>query len=313
MPFVAAPWVAEPFVATSLDGLTWASVPIPTARTFIAGIYVGSTIILNDQQGNYVVSTDDGATFADAGTMLDTSLNPIGAYGFYGGVFYAISEMGAIATSPDGLAWTWLSTTIPWLLSTYLQPSVIAVGDDGTLVVGSSANYQASGFVYVSKDLGATWSSVNLFPTNNWQVTVGYGGGVYVAVAQWQGMPSCIATSVDAVTWVSNTTDALVNGPQFPSFDPLVGRWVCACEGGNMFTAPASATHWTETASGYGVWTDSSDGVYLVVGGPADQAYRSTDGVNWSLVNLPATGNIWNIVIGHKGAVAASDVMAMLV
>lgn len=307
MPFVAAPYNSEAFVATSPDGLTWTSVAIPSSLRLESGIYVNSTIILNDSSGITLISTDDGASFRSVGAVQDSNGNTIVAYGEIDGTIYGITSVGTIATTTTGSSWTWLSSSVPVVSTTYLSTAPLGINGN-TITVGGTG-----GYVYTSRDAGSTWVANQVFGAAPWDAMTAFGNGVFVATEQYQNHGYTLATSSDGLTWTLNSSAALeAAGPEYPVYDATTATWVCAVEGGNMFYSTDNATTWTQTASGYGIWTDASSGVFVVVGGPTDGGYRSTDGITWSLVTLPTTGTYWNVVLGkHLSASSAKIVMVI--
>jgi hypothetical protein len=157
------------------------------------------------------------------------------------GTFAAMSEGGAILTSPDGVTWTSRNPGIEVNLRgvTYGNGSFVVVGGGGTILTSPD---------------GITWTSRNPgIPVNLHGVT--YGNGSFVAV----GGGGTILTSPDGITWISRnpeTTLDLVEVTYGNGSFVAVGDSPATADGKARDTSPCSLP-----ASTIGVLLTSLDGV----------------------------------------------------
>ncbi|MBK9502653.1 MAG: hypothetical protein IPO06_25375 [Leptospiraceae bacterium] len=150
------------------------------------------------------------------------------------GVFVAVGNGTAVATSPDGITWT--DRTMPssalWWSVTYGNGVFVAVAGGTSLSTAAAT----------SPD-GITWTSRTL-PNSLYWNSVTFGNGVFVAVAT---LNSVAATSPDGITWTARL--------QVTTWFSAAGGWLSGRRHPRTWTArtlPVSTT-WTPVTYGNGI------------------------------------------------------------
>ncbi len=252
------------------------------------GGWVGQTGTLSPTQATAISTYLMQTTTAPASSWIGI------AYG--AGKFVAIanttSTTAGIATSPDGVTWTFITSstiTSSWRSITYCGGLFFAL-------LGTTA---ANTRIYTSPD-GITWTlQTTATPSGTWE-SVTYGNGVYVAVASSPTTTTSIAYSSDGITWNFATTTA-----------PGGSGWYSVTYGNGVFVAVALTTSttlgiatspdgitWTfrtTTAPGGSGWRRVTYGngrfvaVALTTSTTAGIAY-SNDGTTWTYDTTTAPG-----------------------
>ncbi len=149
-----APFGASGFVAVgcngdvrvSQDGKNWpATKPLDIYQPDLYGVATqGSEIVAVGAGGAVWISGNGGGTWATT-HVGSANLNAV-AYG--DGLFVAVGNGGVLATSPDGYAWTTRASGTAQNLrgvavasSGTLRGTLVAVGDNGTILQGSVCSY----------------------------------------------------------------------------------------------------------------------------------------------------------------------------
>lgn len=155
------------YAAISTDGKGWRRTSLPVSRGWCAVEWNGSVFCAI--AGN--VATDKCATSPDGITWTERTMSSTHAWSeiaWDGTAFCAtVADSTVAAVSADGV--TWSDVTLP----SESHGGICSI--DNTLLV-SPKRYQASDFVSISADQGATWSQVAIsgLNTNN-----GYSFGVF--------------------------------------------------------------------------------------------------------------------------------------
>jgi len=222
------------------------------------------------------------------------------------GVFVAVGNGTAVATSPDGITWT--DRTMPssalWWSVTYGNGVFVAVAGGTSLSTAAAT----------SPD-GITWTSRTL-PNSLYWNSVTFGNGVFVAVAT---LNSVAATSPDGITW---TARVLPSSTTWFSVSFGNGGFV-AVSGGNAVstiaaTSPDGITWTARTLPVSTTWTPVTygNGIFVTVAKNTNIAATSPDGITWTARTLPSSspwvslkyGN--GIFVAVSGATVSSDVAA---
>jgi hypothetical protein len=197
------------------------------------------------------------------------------AYG--NGKFVVISESSPGAYSTDGINWT--AMTMP-------AGTWRGVAYGGGKFIAANANLAGA----YSFD-GINWLSGTMLE-KNWQV-IAYGDGRFVAIAGRIGGNNppndVLATSTDGSNW---TIVMELSTPFWTFLGYGDGKFVAAVLG-MLVVFTTDGVDWTETTAK----TESEtpliaaevaygDGVFVSVS--TDSAGRSTDGINWSAMTMPA-------------------------
>jgi hypothetical protein len=216
---------------TSADGVTWSSVSTVAATggkllgRFVAGAaapvaiglqcpgagqpctFAGVTLASDTAQWtalHWVASTPAFGTPLQRGPGYGFQMNAVAA-GNNAEVMVgsAVSFQGptpigpAVATSTDGLTWTW--RVLAGAQPSGSAMSGVAAGGHGFIAVGTGPTVQPA--VWISAD-GSSWEQVSTAtaPTKGELDDVAAGGGVYVAVGR-DGTSAAAWVSTDGLTW----------------------------------------------------------------------------------------------------------------
>jgi hypothetical protein len=189
---------------------------------------------------------------------------------YLGNSWVLLNTLGNVYRSPNGIDWT-------------------AAGSSGTLTY--DYNFKVNGRVYVSNGLKYTADGYNWYAVTgvgSAPFAVSYANGIYL-------MSYSAATgkrSTDGVTWTSTNlttqySNAYAIGNLFYRISPVSYGSSDYLE---RYVTSTDALTWKTVDYLYPVCKNTS-GVYLVNSpSSVNFAYRSTDGITWSSVTLPATG-----------------------
>jgi hypothetical protein len=243
-----------------------------------------------------------------AGTYQANSYYPMGIK--IGGVYTQTSQdttslitvnsaQSSLELLNKTLGLVWSSQNIPviteWRSVTY--------GNGKYVAVGSTTDKAA-----ISTD-GITWTTSNLPVSAAWR-SITYNNGVFVAIAT----TTIAATSPDGVTWTARVI-------------PNAANWVQVTYGDNKFVAVSSTNAvaaystnngetWTAFTLPVGLTPSSISygaGIFLVVSSNSigTQYATSTDGITWTLRNLP-TNALGFSYYGLNSIIYANGVFAAL-
>ncbi len=247
--------------ATSPDGITWTSQPIP-AGSWTSVTYGNNQFVAVG--ANQAATSPDGINWT---AQFGIPVQAWSSVAFGNNIYFAVSSANVTTgvSSPDGIIWTSRSLGGPldnWFVVAYGVPGFIAIGGipgnssslDGigwtginTLAAAgtgwTSAAYGNGIFIAVagntsisaiSPDGGTTWSYANSIPLGNW-TSVTFGNGVFVAVATGGTLA---ATSPNGTVWTPQTL-------------PFNTSWVSVTWGNGIFAAIANNLPAQNAAASY--------------------------------------------------------------
>ena len=297
--------------ATSLDGITWSSMTMPSSQQWSAIAY---GVVSNVSYYVAVARESSVAAYSrDGVNWTASSLSEVADWcdiDYGNGVFVAISESDSSLTFR---AWS-SDNGINWNTTTFASGAkAIAYGFSRFVVVeGNFSNAVA----YSTN--GATWT-VTTLPSNddstesNW-VDIAYGNGRYVAIADSSAMA---AYSFNGATWYKSNLPATY---EWSSIGYGQGVFYVTSLGDAAATSPDGVT-WTLRDGSYasfditatsqnvntayaetatltsGTWTDVIwDGTkFIAVGysGAAGLVATSTTGASWTNATLPTVNSTY--------------------
>ena len=275
------------------------------------------------QSGRFVAVANTGTTvnYSLNGTTWATSTLP--SAGVWksaaagNGKFVAIKDSAAVgAYSSNGNQWTAFSlpANTNWTDVAYGNPIYDEVESNVFVAVASAGNNAA-----ISTNGGATWSAAN-FPAagdstiNEW-VSVTYGSGKFVAIANSNNLAAIGTWNGTTITWATYIMDVVADSTQKDWNRVAFGnnRFVAMSDTGDIgysfdgetwypATLPlidgSTILQWNDLKYGQGVFmalydtagrTISGD----VTSGPVQYIYTSPDGIHWTERDIGQIGN-WN-------------------
>jgi hypothetical protein len=170
-------------LVTSSNGFDWESVASHTTNTLFAVTYGGGKFVavgtdtLYGQRGCVLTSTN-GRHWQESSSGTNAPLRTVA---FNGEKYVALGSDTYVATSPDGIAWSWTA------LHFSLYGFVAMAGGPGRFVA-------ANGNIYTSVD-GTSWNAVGSPPGVGFD-SLAYQEGVFVA-----GGGSGLARSTNGMSW----------------------------------------------------------------------------------------------------------------
>lgn len=258
-------------VATSSDGINWTGVYAPlhpwtavgtNGNIFIAG---ASNPVSSTSKMMYSYDTVNWTAFdGPFGTGQWRDI-------VYGDKF-VITGWGSMAYSTDGLSWTkaTVNTGVNWEGIAYSAADGYAtVGQNGAARVIRSPN-------------GINWNNASSVGYANPWLSVAYGNGVFVAVAQ----ASTHITSTDGFTWTGRNTNMSGNARSIHFSN---GQFVVVGDNGTILTS-TDGINWTTRTSntsavlydvtyGNGTWVASGHNIMLS---------STNNAVSWTVRTPPA-------------------------
>ncbi len=204
--------VADSFIVTSIDGVTWEKKHIDSVKILCGVIWADA--LTGGSAGQFVVAghngiiltSPDGVTWTRRESGITDTINSVFWRAPSGdsvsGQYVAVGSDGIILASPDGIAWEKITQgTVPDL-TCVTSGNLSLESDSGQLVaVGNK------GTILSSTD-GITWNERNsgttayLCGVTCAKFKALQGNGLFVAVG-WNGM---VTTSGDGVTWTSKNS-----------------------------------------------------------------------------------------------------------
>jgi hypothetical protein len=268
--FVAAGWNNTNNIMTSTDGYNWIE------RVQNIDTYNVTCVCYGELSANnmYVIMSNNFNEALTSTNGINWVSTPSIGSNFWGGVcfgydtsrnglFVAVTYNGStnsVATSSNGINWT-LRTAVAntWRSVCYGYDTsgnglFVAVSTSGTNRVMYSYN-------------GITWTGVASANESAEWVSVCYGNGLFVAVAN-VGTGNRVMTSSNGITWTSRTAVSY--------------SWRSVCYGNGLFTAVADV--------GFG-----------------QNAMTSSDGINWTLRTTPFDISYAAVTYGNGTFVAVAE------
>jgi hypothetical protein len=225
-----------------------------------------------DTSASGTIKTNNYGHVLGYNTVLNKTVTDTGQ--LYTGLMVAVGEgTNTIATSPDGINWTGLGSSI-------FSTNGIGVAWNGSLwvAVGEGTNTIA-----YSRD-GITWTGLgtSIFSVGR---GVAWSSSLSLWVAVGTGTTHTIATSPDGITWTGRgNTIFTTNGTRVAWNGSL---WVAVGAGTNSIATSVDGITWTGR-TGTSIFTNEGKGVawngsfWVAVGsGPNTIAY-SYDGITWT-------------------------------
>ena len=256
---------------TDAGNLAQQDIPVTATVAATTGLWVGGASI--DQVGQYL------KTYAKATNAADFQ-----------------SQLAALNAS----------VSPPWRTNESVRNwrAVAASGDGRTLAaVDAGPPDNSGGYIYLSKDSGATWTPQNIgaFMKLVWRnVAVSQDGLTVVAVPDnitVAGTPAKITLTRDGGLNWARTDNPNAWSAVASSADGT--NLIAAVNGGGIYTSVNRGTNWTlRTAAGARAWSavaSSTNGVRLVAAVNGGGIYTSADaGANWTLQTGVGTSLAWS-------------------
>ena len=218
------------------------------------------------------------------------------------GTFVAVADKGTsrLMTSTGGINWnkidTTLITTNAWRCIAYGEPS----GSPMWVVLGEGVGIYSTD--------AANWNPVTTDVSGLTWVSVTYGNGTFVAVAQSGTKSERVITSTDGINWTyqSSLINQIWKGVAYGN-----GTFVAVAQNGayqvaystdngvNWSFVPLSATvQWSAITY--------NDGKFVAVGSNFNETIYSTNGINWNFGSTAAANNWSSITYGDNKFVAVA-------
>lgn len=271
----------------------------------IAGsdIYSSSAIISTDQ----ITWTQSSVPFSDWSS----------ANIYQSGSFVLISLTGSVAVSTDGITWTTSYINAGPLGSDYFKG--IAYGNGVFVTALSNGDY-----FYVSNN-GLHWySSSYIGMTGTWS-KVGYGNGVFMAVAGDYYNDNEVVTSTDGINWTLLGDPPEIgktwNRPVYGDNKWLLIRASDTFGDQSFYTSSNNGVTWTSHSYThyfpYNNYIDPaySNGIFIVASDAnrfTDFVYYSSNGITWQTASIGTVGTWQDIVSGPGGFTLLSSYYGVL-
>ncbi len=206
------------------------------------------------------------------------------AYGLgYGnGVFVAVGDAGAIATSADGLSWVSAASSNTNILY------AVAPGQGTFVAVG------AAGAILTSADNGASWTVRTSGLSANLR-SIAFGNGMFVAV----GEGGAIATSGDGITWTAASVPVAnsLYGVAFGS-----GTFAAVGATGTILTSSDNGATWTDRSGvlSSNLWEIAyGNGIFAALGDAGSMLTSADGGESWAIQSPGTAGDLYGIGFGN--------------
>jgi hypothetical protein len=307
--------------ATSLDGITWSAMTMPSSAQWVAVAYGAVSGI-----GYYVAVARESASAAYSRDGVNWTLSNLGEVADWSDIAYGAGTFVAISESDSSQTFrAWSSNNgASWNTTTFASGAkAIAYGFSRFVVV--EGNFSNS--VAYSTN-GATWT-VTTLPSNddstesNW-VDIAYGNGRYVAISDSSAMA---AYSLNGATWyksnlpgiyewssigygqgvfyVTSLGDAAATSPDGITWtlrDGSYGSFDITATSQNTNTAYAETATLTS-----GTWTDViwTGTQFVAVGysGSAGLVATSATGASWTNATLPTVSTTYEYTtVAYNGS-----------
>ncbi len=264
----------------STDGISWTQVSTGLSwQSAINDITYGNSKFVAVASGSTVLTSTDGVTWALRSSINATAINYVNS------MFVAVGA-GFISKSVDGINWSTTSVSDTFYNVSYGNGIYVAVG-----------LFDA---IWTSTDATNWTEQTSDNPTKRWY-GVTYGNGVFVIVGGENPSTSMILTSVDGVTWSTQT---------IPNFDILRdviydGSNFIATGWQQRIYSSTDGYSWTSVnrfGSNIGLNGNAYSGSTFVSVGDKGTIYSSTDvvdGATWTSRTQASSRNYE--VVAHDG------------
>ncbi len=268
----------DPYILTSVDGLTWTVRDTMTNRAVdlnaVAHDQSGLWVAVGDANGSggnksYILSSTDGITWTERTPNKNFNLYGVAYNGsdLWCAVGAADGVDAYIVTSPDGITWTERAPTV----SKNIILHGVAHDQSGLWIAVGNAD-GVDGYIITSPD-GITWTEQSN-PGNFALRSVAYNGtDLWTAVGNGDGTDPYIVTSPDGFTWTERA----------PTVAKNYALYSVVYNGSNLWMAVGAA-----------------DGVdaYIIT---------SPDGITWTERSNPKSFRLRSVAIGGDLWVAVGD------
>lgn len=285
-------------ITTSQDYVNWTQVKEISTNDFNSVAFarkrdIDDEILYGVNGSNYVYSSLNFKNWDSTGLFLNVYFYKI-AYG--NGIYVVIGQKGYISRSTDGVNWSPVDTIIDEALI------------DVQYINGKFYIVSYSGFFYVSTD-GIDWtyvsdiSSETLAQFNPYYANTLASDGDQYFMAPY-GQYYYISTNAGQ-TW----TKTLYSSGYWQAIAFGNGTWVMAGQGGRM-AYRTNTTSWVTTYPGGAERFDDvvfGNGVFIAASSLAGKFIRSTNGINWTVVNTSTAGGAYRSLTYNEGKFIASN------
>ncbi len=321
-------WVAvgqDGLVATSPDGLLWASSSSATTNHLLAISYGAGAFVGVGVAGTTVRSTDGvnwtAVTVSGAGELRSVT--------FARSTFVAVGFGGKIFTSPNGTTWTARSSGTLLSLNSVSDclGRFVAVGDGGITLSSADGvawtratplqddNLQsvaaAPTLALAVGDASGSQTSTN---AQNWQWSPGsalvtnlrriiYSNGRFIAAAD-----NGVAYSTSGISWRSQLLTTLYSLVGVNGLIVAVGSGDFSSQT-TIYISSDNGTTWSRTNLGSSGYLDGiayGNGTYVAVG-QSGLVYTSPDAVNWTSRTSGTSTTLFDVAFGNNTFVASLD------
>ena len=284
-------------IARSVDGITWNKVTSSTSGSITVPLGIQSIDLTgrggNGIPGNSVNNTLTNTTGGGSAHAYSGAYPRGLAYG--NGKFVVACQAGnKIFTSTNGYSW---SDSIAPL--TFVYPTVVYGNGRFVIMDGSDGN-TPNGRVAYSTD-GSTWTIGTI--TAGLYSDIAFGAGKFVTIS-YNGS---VYTSTDGATWAN--TGSLGGGTWY-SIIYGAGKFVAVGQGnqGGNTSISTDGITWALSGSttGNASLIEFGNGVFVSIITNTNVAKYSTDGINWTNVNIGQTAYWFSIAYTGNGFIAVA-------
>lgn len=291
-------------IVSSINGIDWERVELPSAFGGITGLIAGGDRLLGMSTGSKVVVTSDGINWM----MNDLPGGSSATVNYSHGTFWALSAStltppGAparILVSEDGVNWQSRNYKKGSPSTSSSKP---AVGNPNGIMI----TQQSSSSLLRSFDGGNTWNAITGF---SFPAGLSYDGHRFY-IKQGNGAERVVGSSLDGIDWIWSEPNAafmdlqLVNGVAFVKNS--LGQLVAVSHGGLSWQ---SIVHPSKLKDPF--W--GSDGYFYASeleadpkGGTIPVIYRSANGFDWTRHAVSPTKEGFVFLSGPDGQFISTD------
>ncbi|MCC5839090.1 MAG: hypothetical protein JJT96_03115 [Opitutales bacterium] len=288
----------------SMEGLFWTQINSSDGGSAYQGaVHADGSFVVVGENGNIRLSTD-GSLWSEPTMPAPLAGANWRSVVYGGGRFVAVGDSGVVAHADSAMPNTWTEGSLAAGATPDLHGA--AFGNGRFVAIGSGAN------VYISDDLGATWSPVlvGALPSSNLR-GVAHGNGRFVVV----GEGGLVLTSENGLSWTprftpidADLTDVL-HGPH---------GFVAVGAGGTIIKSEFGAT-WQKQIAGSGISAAEidleaityADGIYVAVGS-GRSILTSLDAVAWTAQEVLTRNRFFAVAGGGGVFIVAGDFGSIL-